>query len=273
MSSHPTVSTGTPSPAALVARTRAGRARAVAVTAVYGLLSLLALALAAPGPVGTLTGKDPTSAWHVTGFLVGAFKVLTLGPALVVAATRGRSVAAVRLLAVGQVAWCLAGVLSPQPGDGRLAAIPAAAFSLVLWVGPWFLLSPARRRLWADPWPTRRALLLIAAVALPAVGIWLGHQAALPSHGPVGSGDYRELRYDVTGAAAALGVSLLTAATLGALWWDRTVATVLAVVGILSAVYPDGYGSAGRPGGVALVLAAAALAWTGRSAGSTAGAG
>ncbi|HEX6916450.1 MAG TPA: hypothetical protein VF140_00115 [Phycicoccus sp.] len=242
---------------------RLTRARVVALCVLYTPLSLWALVMCAAGPAVALFGAQPDPSIRFTGVAAGAFKALTVGPALAVLLSRGRSVLAVRALVVGQAVWLAADLLAPEEDITAPSRLLQYAVSTALWVGPWLLLAPGRAALWRQRLVVRRRLLVLAAVAAaPLVG-W----AVLTSRGDLVSGlggDALELRFDMTGMPLALLAGLVLAAVHDGRWWDRLVATCFLVIGALALVYPDAYGAPGRAAGL-LVPLGAAVALAGRS--------
>jgi hypothetical protein len=242
---------------------RLARVRVVALCVLYSLLSLWAVVLCVTGPAVALFGALPDPALRFTGFAAGVFKVITVGPALAVLLSRGRSVLAVRALVVGQAVWLHADLLAPQDDVGAPGRVLQYLVSMALWVGPWLLLAPGRSRLWRQRFVVRRGVLLLAAVAAAPLCAW----AFLTSREDLATGvgaDALELRSDLTGMPLALLAGLVLAALHEQRWWDRLIISCCLVVGVLALVYPDGYGAPGRAAGL-LVPLGAALALAGRS--------
>ena len=88
---------------------RLARTRAIALVAVYGLLSLWAVVMCSVGPFMALFGSLPDPSYRFTATSAGAFKVLTLG-------------AAVLWAIVGAVALANHGHLTRQPPLRRRVA-------------------------------------------------------------------------------------------------------------------------------------------------------
>ncbi len=253
--------TTSPSPAdAAPGRPRLRRSRALLLTGGYALLSLWALVMSGFGPVAALTAQLPDPSLRFAAVAAGGFKVLTLGAAAAVLLSRGRSVFAVRVLLAGQVVWLATDLLAPQGQEGMSAALVRFVVSTAIWVGPWLLLAPGRRRLWSEPLTVRRLPAVVTVVAAAPLVAWATTTAGLDVSGTLpGEGTYAELRYDLTGLSlAVLAALVLASVDARRPWWDRLVAVVCIVVGGLAAVYPDGYASPG-PAGLGLLAVAAAL--------------
>jgi hypothetical protein len=234
-----------------------GRTRVVLLTGCYALLSLWAVVMSGVGPVIALTADLPDPALRFTGVAAGGFKVLTLGAAVAVLLSRGRSVLAVRVLLVGQLVWCAADLLAPQEDEGAVAVLVRLLVSTAIWVGPWLLLSTHRRQLWTEPATTRRVPAVLAAVAALHLLAWARATAGLDASGTLpGGGSYAELRYDLTGLPLAVLAGLVIAAVHVSRWWSAVLATVCLVVGLLGLVHPDGYGAPGTTGAALLVVTA-----------------
>jgi hypothetical protein len=234
------------------------RTRRALLVACYSLLSLWALAMSSFGPVAALTMDLPEDSLRFTGVAAGCFKVLTLGAALAVLLSRGRSVLAVRVLLVGQVVWLVTDLLSPQSDEGAAAVLLRFAVSTALWVGPWLLLATDRRRLWSEPVSLRRIPAALPVLAAGPLIAWSLANAQLDVTGTLpGGGTYAELRYDLTGLPLAFLTGLVLAALYATRWWSVALATVGLVVGGLALVYPDGYGAPGALGATGLLALSA----------------
>jgi hypothetical protein len=239
-------------------RPRWGRARLVLLVACYGLLSLWATVMSGFGPALALSANLPEPSLRFTAVGAGAFKVLTLGPAVAVLLSRGRSVLAVRVLLAGQVVWLAVDLLAPQEDEGAVAVLVRFVVSTAIWVGPWLLLSADRRRLWSEPVTVRRVPAALAAVAVLPLLLWARANAGLDASGTLpGGGTYAELRYDLTGLPLAVLTGLGLATLHRGRWWSTVLAAVCLVVGLLALVYPDAYGSPGAAGAGLLVVAVA----------------
>ena len=238
------------------------RTRLVALCAIYSLLSLWALVMTTFGTVMAVLGRLPDSSWTFGALAAGAFKLLTLGPALVILASRGRSVLAVRALVVGQLVWLAADLVAPQEPASAGELLGRSAVSLVLWVGPWLLLSDHRRRLWKDPVLLRRPLLALALVVAAACWPWAVAITQLDPTIKTSLGTTGELRYDIVGFTLAIMAGLCLSALCGARWWHRTVAFALVWVASAAAIAPAGYGSPGYAGCLLAIVAGLLLGAT-----------
>ena len=235
------------------------RARGVLLIGCYAVLSLWAAVMSGVGPVVALVADLPDPSLRFTAVAAGGFKVLTLGPAVAVLISRGRSVLAVRALLAGQVVWFVTDVLAPQEDEGAVELLVRFVVSTAIWVGPWLLLSTHRRRLWSDPMTVRKPLAVLAVAAAVPLAIWARTNATLGTSGTLpGGGTYAELRYDVTGLPLALLVGLALASLCADRWWRAVLAGVCLTGGVLALVSPRAYGSPGPAGagllGVAVVL-------------------
>lgn len=237
-----------------------GRTRVLVLRVLYALLSLWALVMSSFGTVVVALHRLPDPALTFAALGAGAFKILTLGPALVVLASRGRSVLAVRVLVVGQLVWLVTDLLAPQDGASVPELMARYVVSTVLWVGPWLALSPGRSRLWRAPLSVRPVVLGLAAVVSAACLPWALAGTRLDASQTTSVGTMAELRYDVVGLALAPLAALFVAAVVDAPWWDRWVAGALVWLAMACVVSPHGYGSPGYVG-VLGVVPAAVLVW------------
>lgn len=236
------------------ARPRLAVARTVVLRIVYALLSLWALAMTVTGPVALVAGKLPEPRWQAAAAITAVFKLLTIGPALVVAWTGGRSVLAVRALVVGQLCWLAASLLAPEDGSSAPARFGQAAVSLLIWVGPWLLLAARRSALWREPVRLDRALLAAGLVAaVPLVG-WALVAAGLDVSGGTTGFDPRELRFDMVGLPLALAAAVLIAATHRSRAWLGGTVVAWVYVGFVGVLLPHRWGSPGDVAGAALVI-------------------
>ncbi|TPG14853.1 hypothetical protein [Pedococcus bigeumensis] len=241
------------------------RIRLVALCAIYALLSLWALVMTTFGTVMVLLGRLPDPSWTFGALAAGAFKLLTLGPALVILASRGRSALAVRALILGQLVWLAADLVAPEEPASAGERLGRSAVSLVLWVGPWLLLSDHRSRLWRDPVLVRRPLLALALMVAAACWPWAVAITHLDPTTKSSLGTTGELRYDIVGFPIAVVAGLCLGALCGARWWDRTVCVALVWVAVSAAIAPTGFGSPGYAGCLLAVIAGL-LNWATRHA-------
>ena len=239
-------------------RPRLARTRSVVLVGVYGLLSLWALALSTAGVGALITGQLPDVSLRFVAVAATCFKMLSVGPAVAVCVSRGRSVLAVRALLLGQVVWFVADLLAPQGDDGTVGAALRFLLGLVIWVGPWLVLSSDRRRLWR-PASTFRPVVLAAAV-LGAVPLVQWSVAASRIRLPVAlnAEEMAELRFDLCGLPLMVLLAVAVAAVHRVAWWDLLVSlvnTALAALALADAVRP------GSPGltGAAMLLVPLAL--------------
>jgi len=239
------------------------RTRLVALCVVYSLLSLWAVVMCSFGVAMVVLGRLPDPSWTFAALAAGAFKVLTVGPALVVLASRGRSVLAVRALVVGQLTWFAVDVMAPEEPATPVEVTLRSAVALILWVGPWLLLSDHPSRLWKDPVRVRRPLLGLMLVVAAACSPWALANTRLDPAIQTSLGTSAELRFDMVGVPVALVVALLIGALCGARWWSRAVAAALVWVAAAAAISPTGYGSPGYAGCL-LAVVAGLLLWATR---------
>ena len=244
-------------------RSISSRVRHVALCACYAFLSLWALVMTFYGTVLLVSGGLPDRSWAFGALAAAAFKALTLGSALVILVTRGRSVQAVRVLAIGQAVWLAADLIAPQESVSVVEVTARAAVSLVMWVGPWVLLAEQRSRLWRDRLTVRPRLFALSLLAVLLCVPWALATARLDVSQQTSVGSTAELRYDVAGCAISLVAALVLCAMTLAPWWDRMVAAALICVGLASVTFPSGYGSPGYVGGLFIILAGALL-WVSR---------
>lgn len=246
------------------APTRLARTRLVALCALYTLLSLWALVMCSVGPITAIVGDLPDPSFRFTATSAGVFKILTVGPAVAVLLSRGRSTFAVRALILGQLVWFVAGVLAPEEEASPAARLLQLVVSTAIWVGPWLLLAQQRSRLWQGPIRIRRPLHVLALVAaIPLIG-WAVANARGDLATALGS-SATELRFDMTGMPLAFLAALALIALYERRWWDHVVTACCAVVGVLALVHPDAYGAPGRAAG-GLLLAGAVVTLAGRHA-------
>ena len=239
------------------------RIRLVALCTIYSLLSLWALVMTTFGTVMVLLGRLPDPWWTFGALAAGSFKLLTLGPALVILTSRGRSVLAVRALVVGQLVWLAADLVAPEEPASAGELLGRSAVSLALWVGPWLLLSNDRSRLWRDPVLVRRPLLGLALVVAAACWPWAVAVAHLDPTIKSSLGTTGELRYDMVGFPIAVVAGLCLSALCDARWWHRTVGIALVWVAVAAAISPSGFGSPGYAGCL-LAVVAGLLHWATR---------
>ncbi len=243
--------------------------RAVLLVVAYGLLSLWALALAAPGVAAVLGGGLPDPSLRFLAVGATSFKLLTVGAAVAVLLTRGGSVLAVRVLVAGQVVWLVADLLTPQGDDGVLGAALRLPLSLAIWVGPWLLLTTDRRRLWRQPLQVRMPLAAVAVLGAVPLGIWsaaasrVGLPASLPGD------EAAELRFDACGLPVALLAAVALCSLHRARWWDAGVGAVCVALAVLAVTVPTGPASPGSTG-LLLLAVPVLLLGTRRSGPSTA---
>jgi hypothetical protein len=232
------------------------RTRIVLLRSFYGLVSLSVL-LMANGALSVVVGHVPAGMSPFAGWVTTAWKLLSLGGALIVCATAGRSIIAIQWFAVGEGCWLLAGVLAPQDGEPRgLAAVAKAALNLTIWLGPWLLLASHRRDiLRLRLHPDRMLVLTWCAAAVPLL-LW----ANALRHAPLEGTDHyagAELRFDLVG----LTVALLVIGGWAALrpsqqWWPACCVGAAAVwVGGAALVWPRQAASPGIVGGVLAIIA------------------
>ena len=206
MSSPTAPATTAPGPVRFAAQ------RIVAIRVVYAMLSLWALVTAFLGILLLISGQLPPGGWRFAATSVAAWKLLTLGPTIAIAWTGGRSVLAVRALAVGQLCWLAADLLSPQLHASMALRAFQAAVSMMIWVGPWLLLAPNRSRLWRDRLQVNSALVLLVGAASGPLLVWVLLQTRLDVNGSTASMPLRELRFDMTGLPLILASAGLLAA-------------------------------------------------------------
>lgn len=239
---------------------RFARTRLVALCALYTLLSLWALVMSAVGPVMAVFGTLPDPSYRFTAMAAGVFKVLTVGAAVAVLVSLGRSTVAVRVLLLGQGVWFVADLLAPEEDVSVPGRLLRLVVSTAVWVGPWLLFARDRSRLWREPLRMRRPLLVLALVSAVPLVAWALANAGADLDPALGA-DAAELRFDVTAMPLAVLAGLALAALHVRRWWDRVVASCCLVLGALALVHPDAYGAPGRmAGGLVLVGAVVGLA-------------
>jgi hypothetical protein len=207
------------------------------------------------GVVLLVSGQLPSGGWRFAATSVVAWKLLSLGPVVVIFWTAGRSVLAVRALVVGQLCWFLSGLISPQDHSSTRMLCARAAVSMLVWVGPWLLLAPQRSRLWRAPWPVTSRRLFVAAPVGVLLISWTVMQTHLDITGARPDLPLRELRFDMTGLPLILAASAVLAAVQLPRWGARSVALAWTYVGVLAVIFNDDWASPGRAVGFALVLA------------------
>jgi len=239
------------------------RARRGAIRVIYGLISLMSLTMAM-GLVGLMTGDVPDGPYAFAAAGTTAWKLLSLGGYLVMMWTAGRSVVAVQWVLVGQATWLVADLVAPQdPSESIPALLLRYAATALLYLGPWFLLAPERRdvlHLRARP---DRVALAIVAVSLPAIVLWVRHNAGLVIVTADG-GSPDELRFDIAGLALVLWTVGLFAALRpsGRRWPLGAVAAGALYVGTCAALADSkDLANPGLPAGVALIASGLLLAW------------
>ncbi len=230
------------------------RTRTVAIRVVYAVLSVWAVVMSGFGWAVVVSGQLPDSSWRFAATATLAFKALTLGSVVVVAWTGGRSVLAVRALVAGQLCWALASVIAPQDDATVLVRLTQVAVSAAIWVGPWLLLASRRSRLWREPVQVDRLLVPAATIAAVPLVTWAVLQAGLDIGG-AHVAQQAELRFDLVGVPLALAAAALLGAVHPRGWWRVSVAAAGLYVGLLALVLSGDWGSPGRLGGLALVLA------------------
>lgn len=229
--------------------------RVVAIRLAYALLSLWALTMAFVGVFLLTSGQLPSAEWRFAATSVAAWKLLSLGPAIAILWTGGRSVLAVRALAVGQLSWFAADLLSPQSQASTAVLAVQAVVSMMIWVGPWLLLAPNRSRLWRQPLDVNWRLVVIAGVAAGPLLVWALLQTRLDVTGGTATLPLRELRFDMTGLPLMLAISAVLAALHRRRWAVRVVAVAWVYVGTLAVTFGNDWGSPGPAAGIALAVA------------------
>ena len=171
------------------------------------------------------------------------WKLLSLGAVIVVMWSGGRSVAAYWALAVGQLAWVIAGVLVPQPDSN---GVPLTMINLAILYGPLIAFRPQRSDLLRPNFRPHRLLLTIAVFgSLPL----LVFAARLSGHLT------GELGFDMVGLYAVLaGLSILAAfAPGGRVWLAAIVGLGVALTGIVGIAFPHDLGSPGLISGLSML--------------------
>jgi len=182
------------------------------------------------------------------------WKLLSLGGVAFVLWTGGRNVAAYWAIAVGQVTWIVAGIVSPQ-NDGN--GVWLTLVNLVLFYGPLIVLRPRRRELLRPHFHVNLKLLGIALIASVPL---IAYAARLPRYLD------GELGFDMAGLYLILAAMALFAALQprAGRFAGPIVGAAAVVTGVAAMVYPHDLASVGRVGGALLIsggLAFAALAW------------
>jgi hypothetical protein len=239
------------------------RARRVAIRVTYGLISLMTLTMAM-GLFGLVTGGIPEGPYAFAAAGTTAWKLLSLGGYLLIMWTGGRSVVAVQWVLVGQVTWLVADLVAPQdPSESVLAMLLRYAATTLLYLGPWLLLAPERREVVHLRARPDRVALTIVAVSLPAMVLWVRHNAELVI-ASVDGGNPDELRFDMVGLALVLWTVGLFAALRpsGRRWLLGVVAAGALYVGSCAAFADaNDLANPGLPAGVALLGLGVLLSW------------
>ena len=239
------------------------RARRVAIRVVYGLISLMTLTMAM-GLVGLVTGGVPDGPYAFVAAGTTALKLLSLGGYLVIMWTAGRSVVAVQWVVVGQLTWLVTELVAPQdPSESVLGLVLQYAAIIAVYLGPWALLAPERREVLHLRARPDRVALAILAVSLPAMVLWVRHNAGV-AIATVDGGNPDELRFDIVGLALVLWtVGAFAALRPGGRRWPLGVVAAGALyVGTCAAVADSqDLANPGLPAGVALLATGAILAW------------
>ena len=246
--------TTTPSTSQAPATIRLARTRVVILTCCYALLSLWALLLSLPGIGALVTGQLPDPSFRFAAVGATCFKILTVGPALAVALTRGRSTVAVRALIGGQVVWFVADLLAPQADDGPLVSVVRFLVGLLIWVGPWLALATDRRRVWRRARQARPLVVSVAAAAVIPAVVWAIGASSVAISAQLGVDEALELRFDLCGLPLVLLAAALLAGTHRSLWWDVVVGSTSIVVALAALLLPAGPGSPGPAGAAACLL-------------------
>ena len=241
------------------ATTRLARTRMVTLTCFYALLSLWALLLSVAGVGALVAGQLPDPSFRFTAVGATCFKIITVGPALAVAVSRGRSIVAVRALVGGQIVWFVADLLAPQADDGPLFSVLRFIVGLLIWVGPWFALAPDRRRVWRRAGQTRPLVISVAAAAVIPTLAWAIGASSAAISGHLGVDEALELRFDMCGLPLALLAAALLAGTHRTLWWDIVVGSTSSVVALAALLLPPGPGVPGPAGATAGLLTLALI--------------
>lgn len=248
--------------------TRAGaetawpRWRAIAIRALYAPLSAYALLMAS----GALQAGSAESAQRYAYLASTPWKLVSLGGALVILWTAGRSVLATQMLAVGMACWTALSLATLQHGSGLVGTLVLSFIFLV----PVVLLRPSRRDLLRFPAaPERRLLLLVGIAAVPLLAY--GWHNATVARGLDPNGTPAELRFDMAG----LGLILVTSGLIAALRPRGTsilpsiVGAAAVWAGVAAMLFPGNDASPGQLGGALLVgWGAGWLAWTWRHHGA-----
>jgi hypothetical protein len=262
---RPTVDTALPTPPA-TPPVRMIRARRVAIRVIYGLISLMTLTMAM-GLVGLVTGGVPDGPYAFAAAGTTALKLLSLGGYLVIMWTAGRNVVAVQWVVVGQLTWLVAELLAPQdPTQSGLGLVVQYAAITAIYLGPWVVLAPERSEVVHLRARPDRVALTLVAVSLPAMALWVRHNAELVIVTADG-GSPNELRFDIVGLALVLWTVGLFAALRpsGRRWPLGVVAAGALYIGACAALADSkDLGNPGIPAGVALLASGLLLAWRAR---------
>lgn len=179
------------------------------------------------------------------------WKLLSLGGVAFILWTGGRNVAAYWAVAVGQLVWCLAGILAPQAdGSGALLGL----VNLTLFYGPLIVLRPRRRELLRPQIHPSRSMLVIALLAcIPLMS------QATGVHRYVNG----EPGFDMTGLYLILAAMAVFAALRphGGTLLGPAVGAAAVLTGLAAIAYPHDVASAGTLGGTLLVIGGFIFAW------------
>lgn len=238
------------------------RWRVIAIRALYTPLAAYALLMAS----GALMVGSAESAQRYEYLASTPWKLLSLGGAVVILWTAGRSLLATQMLAVGLACWLALSLATLQHGSPLIGTL---VFSLILLV-PVVLLRPFRRDLLRFAAAPDRLLLVLAVIAAAPLLAYGWHNATV-ARGLDPNGTPAELRFDMAG----LGLILVTSGLIAALRPRGTsilagiVGTAAVWAGVAALLFPGNQASPGQLGGSLLVgWGAAWLAWTWRHHGA-----
>jgi hypothetical protein len=169
-------------------------------------------------------------------------------------------------LALGTAVWAVTEVLTAasRPLSDTFSGLLGAP---VLWLGPWLLLAPERRRLLGRPPRPTVSLATVAAVPV-AIGclVWAaGNTGLAPRAFPTlfpPAEMLDDLRFDCAGLALALAVYSALAVLSRSVFPSRIVAAGSLAVAATALGWPNDLGSPGVVGGLALIAWSAVLACT-----------
>ena len=194
------------------------------------------------------------------------WKLLSLGGALVILWTAGRSVLATQMLAIGLACWTALSLATLQHGSGLLGTLVLS----LIFLAPVVLLRPSRRDLLRFAAAPDRILLLLAGIAAaPLLAYALHNATAARELDP--NGTPAELRFDMAG----LGLILVTSGLIAALRPRGTsilpslVGAAAVWTGVAAMLFPSNQASPGQLGGALLIgWGAGWLAWSWRHRGA-----